>query len=203
MTQRSNLNLTSLGPDIAKEKDDLLEKFFFWAKALIRTLDTRLGKEGHWTVFIDPCSGLPIARGEKEKGNEASQGNHERLQRQAAASMAAKAAAATVRRLSQRPTSAVNAVLSQKARDEGIFCLTNGNTERSGREGGVGGRPTDETEGEEWKEDEREKRAGGREEEWAAVSSRIWAEVDSFRCLLRWRVVSAGGCRVSDFLFFP
>jgi len=54
----SSLDLCSMGPDIAAEKDRLLEVFQILAVQIQGTLST-LHKSEFWIDYIDPCSGLP------------------------------------------------------------------------------------------------------------------------------------------------
>lgn len=55
---QSRLDLVNVGPDIEAEKDYCLERFMSWASQVCDTLVAR----GFWADFIDPCSGLPMAR---------------------------------------------------------------------------------------------------------------------------------------------
>ena len=56
VAQRSELDLVQLTPEVAVEKDRLLEKLFAWCKLLCADLERR----GYWADYIDPCSGLPF-----------------------------------------------------------------------------------------------------------------------------------------------
>lgn len=51
--QRATLDLVNFGSDVAKEKDELLEKFFAWAERVCVELERR----GLWGDYVDPCSG--------------------------------------------------------------------------------------------------------------------------------------------------
>jgi phosphatidylinositol glycan class T len=53
--QKSKYGLVEWGDDVAKEKDELLERFAAWCKVVIKALEAN----GHWADYIDPCSGLP------------------------------------------------------------------------------------------------------------------------------------------------
>ena len=53
--QKSKYGLVEWGDEVAKEKDELLERFVSWCKDVIKGLEA----EGHWADYIDPCSGLP------------------------------------------------------------------------------------------------------------------------------------------------
>ena len=53
--QKSKYELVEWGDDVAKEKDDLLERFVAWASTIREELTSR----GYWADYIDPCSGLP------------------------------------------------------------------------------------------------------------------------------------------------
>ena len=54
--QQASLDLVNVGVSVEKEKDELLERFFAFAKAFCACLQA----EGHWADYIDPCSGLPM-----------------------------------------------------------------------------------------------------------------------------------------------
>ena len=47
-----------MGDAVEKEKDELLERFFAFA----RHVCAALRDQGHWADYIDPCSGLPVRR---------------------------------------------------------------------------------------------------------------------------------------------
>ncbi|GMI53973.1 hypothetical protein ScalyP_jg2462 [Parmales sp. scaly parma] len=52
----TSLDLVMVGPDIALEKDRLLEVF----KSIALSLHTSLQSQNFWLDFIDPCSALPM-----------------------------------------------------------------------------------------------------------------------------------------------
>eukprot|EP00238_Polyblepharides_amylifera_P014948 CAMPEP_0196580022 /NCGR_PEP_ID=MMETSP1081-20130531/26406_1 /TAXON_ID=36882 /ORGANISM="Pyramimonas amylifera, Strain CCMP720" /LENGTH=176 /DNA_ID=CAMNT_0041899773 /DNA_START=37 /DNA_END=567 /DNA_ORIENTATION=- len=54
--QNSAVDLVRVGEEIETEKDRLLERFMEWAKLVCEKLDTK----GHWSDFMDPCSGLAM-----------------------------------------------------------------------------------------------------------------------------------------------
>lgn len=58
--QRSKMDLVNVGDTVEQEKDDLLERFFEFAKSVCSKLDA----QGHWADYIDPCSGLPMVHKE-------------------------------------------------------------------------------------------------------------------------------------------
>ena len=53
--QKSKYELVEWGDAVAKEKDDLLERFVAWASVVRQNVMTK----GYWADYIDPCSGLP------------------------------------------------------------------------------------------------------------------------------------------------
>ena len=53
--QKSKYGLVEWGDEVAKEKDELLERFVVWCKVMMKELEA----DGHWADYIDPCSGLP------------------------------------------------------------------------------------------------------------------------------------------------
>uniref|UniRef100_A0A7S0RSJ5 Methylmalonic aciduria and homocystinuria type D protein n=1 Tax=Chlamydomonas leiostraca TaxID=1034604 RepID=A0A7S0RSJ5_9CHLO len=54
--QHAAMDLVQTGETVDVEKDNLLEKFMAWASAVC----SKLGAQGHWADYIDPCSGLPM-----------------------------------------------------------------------------------------------------------------------------------------------
>lgn len=62
--QKSVRDLCEMGEDIEKEKDALLESFDRFSRKLCAVLR----KEGEWSDFIDPCSGLPALREHTNRG---------------------------------------------------------------------------------------------------------------------------------------
>jgi hypothetical protein len=54
--QRAAMDLVATGPDVAAEKDALLERFARWASAVCEALSAR----GHWGDYVDPCSGYAM-----------------------------------------------------------------------------------------------------------------------------------------------
>lgn len=54
--QRSRVDLVVETPEVAEEKDRLLENFCQWAMAVTAELERR----GEWADFTDPCSGFPV-----------------------------------------------------------------------------------------------------------------------------------------------
>merc|ERR1712087_158229 len=54
--QNSDVDLVRTGEPIEQEKDRLLERFMKWAQFVC----DKLNKEGHFSDYIDPCSGLPM-----------------------------------------------------------------------------------------------------------------------------------------------
>jgi hypothetical protein len=55
-SQRSIVDLANWGDVAATEKDLLLERFAAWAGDVC----DRLGAEGFWADYVDPCSGLLV-----------------------------------------------------------------------------------------------------------------------------------------------
>lgn len=53
--QKSNFELVEWGDEVAKEKDELLERFVGWSSKICKELSSK----GYWADYIDPCSGLP------------------------------------------------------------------------------------------------------------------------------------------------
>ena len=53
--QKSKYELVEWGDEVAKEKDELLERFVAWASVVRQ----HLMDQGYWCDYIDPCSGLP------------------------------------------------------------------------------------------------------------------------------------------------
>ena len=115
--QHAPLDLTALGPEVDEEKDRLLERFVKWSQSLSRKLDELC--PGHWTVYIDPCSGLPIGK----------KADRQRM-------------------------------VEEKEEDEDEEGMEAKETKSPGR-------LTDNLSGE--------------ESEWVALSTKVWAEVDSFQ----------------------
>ncbi|GIL74693.1 hypothetical protein Vretimale_2326 [Volvox reticuliferus] len=54
--QHAAVDLVKTGENVENEKDRLLEQFLAWAK----TVCDQLTVDGHWSDYIDPCSGLPV-----------------------------------------------------------------------------------------------------------------------------------------------
>ncbi|GIL74692.1 hypothetical protein Vretimale_2326 [Volvox reticuliferus] len=54
--QHAAVDLVKTGENVENEKDRLLEQFLAWAK----TVCDQLTVDGHWSDYIDPCSGLPM-----------------------------------------------------------------------------------------------------------------------------------------------
>ncbi|KNC79502.1 hypothetical protein SARC_08108 [Sphaeroforma arctica JP610] len=54
--QRTDLDLTSIGPAIEEVKDDCLEKFHRWGSAVCNAIVER----GYWADLADPATGYPM-----------------------------------------------------------------------------------------------------------------------------------------------
>jgi len=54
--QRAVMDLVQTGEDVDVEKDRLLERFMAWSETVCKILSD----QGHWSDFIDPCSGLAM-----------------------------------------------------------------------------------------------------------------------------------------------
>ncbi|MEW5302027.1 MAG: hypothetical protein WDW38_008656 [Sanguina aurantia] len=61
--QHSEENLVQMGEKIEDEKDRLLIAFMEWAGGICRALEA----QGHWSDYIDPCSGLPMLHTENQQ----------------------------------------------------------------------------------------------------------------------------------------
>ena len=60
--QNSDIDLVKVGEEVETEKDRLLERFMGWAKMITDELIAK----GHWSDYIDPCSGLPMVNKENQ-----------------------------------------------------------------------------------------------------------------------------------------